>query len=179
MWRFSNEVYQPKCMCPPHQMTVSVMIWGCIITWHGVGNLCKVDGNINAMKYHDILENHLWPVLACHFANKPYHFQDDNTPVHRACIIGKLKWDNDIHGMTWPAQYPGLNIIESLWFHNKRSLQNTVYNINTPKELFTAIKDIWINFTVDYILNLYNSIPCRILAITRSKGYPTKYWGTL
>jgi hypothetical protein len=36
------------------------MIWGCI-TWYGVGTLCKVDGNINAVKYRDILDNHLWP----------------------------------------------------------------------------------------------------------------------
>ena len=33
---------------------------GCI-TWYGVGTLCKVDGNINAVKYRDILDNHLWP----------------------------------------------------------------------------------------------------------------------
>jgi hypothetical protein len=48
-------------------------IWGCI-TWYGVGTLCKVDGNINAVKYHDILDNHLWPVLVRHFADKPYRF---------------------------------------------------------------------------------------------------------
>ena len=67
-----------------------------------VGTLCKVDGNINAVKYRDILDNHLWPVLA-HFSHKPYHFQDDNPPVHRARIIEEFKRDNDIHGMTWPA----------------------------------------------------------------------------
>jgi hypothetical protein len=33
---------------PPYQRKVSVMIWGCI-TWYGVGTLCKVDGNINAL----------------------------------------------------------------------------------------------------------------------------------
>jgi hypothetical protein len=59
------------------------MIWGCI-TWYGVGTLCKVDGNV---KYRDILDNHLWPVLARHFADKPYRFQDDNAPVHRARLI--------------------------------------------------------------------------------------------
>jgi hypothetical protein len=62
------------------------MIWG-YITWYGVGTLCKVDGNINAVKYRDILDNHPWPVLARHFADKTYRFQDDNVPVHRARII--------------------------------------------------------------------------------------------
>ena len=123
------------------------MIWG-YITWYGVGTLCKVDGNINAVKYRDILDNHLWPVLA-HFAHKSYRLQDDNAPVHRARIIEEFKRDNDIHGMTWPAHCPDLNIIENLWLRIKRSLQNAAENINTPQELFTAIHDIWMNFTVD------------------------------
>jgi hypothetical protein len=71
------------------------MIWGCI-TWYGVGTLCKVDGNINAVKYRDILDNHLWPILARHFADKSYRFQDDNAHVHRARIIEEFKRDNDI-----------------------------------------------------------------------------------
>jgi hypothetical protein len=77
--------------------------------------------------------------------------------------------------MTWPAQSPDVNIIENVWLRIKRSLQNATGNINTPQELFTAIHDIWMNFTVDYIQNLYTSIPRRILAVIRSKGYITKY----
>jgi hypothetical protein len=62
-----------------------------------------------------------------------------------------------------------------LWLRIKRSLQNAAGSINTPQKLFTAIQDIWMNFTVDYIQNLYTSIPRRILAVKRSKGYLTKY----
>jgi hypothetical protein len=69
----------------------------------------------------------------------------------------------------------GLKYIENLWLRIKRLLQNAAGNINTPQELFTAIQDIWMNFTVDYIQNLYTSIPCRILAVIQSKGYLTKY----
>ena len=108
-----------------------------------MGTLSKVDGNINAVKYRDILDNHLWPILAHHFADKPYRFQDYNDPVNRAHIIEEFKQDNDIHGMTWPAQSLDLNIIENLWLRIKRSLQNAAGNINTPQELFTAIQDIW------------------------------------
>jgi hypothetical protein len=61
---------------------------------------------------------------------------------------------NDIHGKTWTAQSPDLNIIENLWVRIKSSLQNTAGNINTPQELFTVIQDIWMSFTVNYIQNL-------------------------
>jgi hypothetical protein len=77
--------------------------------------------------------------------------------------------------MTWPAQSPELNIIENVGLRIKRSLQNAAGNISTPEELFTAIQDIWMNFTVDYIQNLYTSIPRRILAFIWSKGYLTNY----
>ena len=77
--------------------------------------------------------------------------------------------------MTWPAQSPHLNINENVWLRIKRSVQNVAGSINTPQELFTAIRDIWMNFSVDYIQNLYTSIPRRILAVMRSKGYLTKY----
>jgi hypothetical protein len=49
--------------------------------------------------------------------------------------------------------------VSKVWLRIKRSLQNAAGNINTPQELFTAIQDIWMNFTVDYIQNLYTSIP--------------------
>ena len=120
--------------CLPVQRKVSVMIWSCV-TWHGVGNLCKVNGNINAVKYQEILENNLWPVLTRHFLNRPYRFQDDNAPVHRARIIEEYKRNNHINCITWPAQSPDLNIIENIWLRIKRELQNTAQT-STPQMNF-------------------------------------------
>ena len=55
---------------------VSVMFWGCTcISYHGVGTLTPVDGNINTEKYISILDDHLWPVVAHHFANEPGSFR--------------------------------------------------------------------------------------------------------
>jgi hypothetical protein len=53
------------------------MIWGCI-TWYGVGTLCHVNGNINAEKYISVLDSQLWSVIARHFPDDSYVFQDDN-----------------------------------------------------------------------------------------------------
>jgi hypothetical protein len=54
---------------------------------YGPGTLCKVQGNINAQKYINILDNHLWPVIARHFPANNCIFQDDNGPVHRAHVV--------------------------------------------------------------------------------------------
>ena len=61
-----------------------------------MGPLALVDGSIDPNKYIDILENNLWPVIACHFPASNYIFYDDNTPVHRACTIVKYKLRNKI-----------------------------------------------------------------------------------
>ena len=85
--------------------------------WFGPGTVTAVDGNINAIKYQDILEDHLWPVIAQHFPQGGFIFQDDNAPVHRARSTVAYKTQNHIPSLTWPAQSPDLNIIENLFIN--------------------------------------------------------------
>ena len=77
VWRTAHEAYRPECMTAECVPKVSVVIWGCI-TWYGVGTLCQVNGNINAEKYISVLDSQLWPVIARHFPDDSYVFQDDN-----------------------------------------------------------------------------------------------------
>ena len=94
------------------------MIWGCI-SWFGPGTVTAVNGNINAIKYEDILEDNLWPVVAQHFPQGGYIFQDDNAPVHCARSTVTYKSQNNFPSLTWPAQSPDLSIIENLWLSIK------------------------------------------------------------
>jgi hypothetical protein len=71
------------------------MIWGCIC-WNGPGTLTVVNGNINAEKYREILDNELWPVVARHFPQNDFIFQDDNTPMHCARSVLNYKIENNI-----------------------------------------------------------------------------------
>lgn len=58
IWRKSHVSCLPDCISPGTSKKISVMIWGCI-TYHGVGTLCRVNGNINSEKNIDILDNNL------------------------------------------------------------------------------------------------------------------------
>jgi len=49
------------------------MIWGCI-SYNGVGTLPFVEGNLNSKGYQNILENHIWPVIAQYFTSNSFIF---------------------------------------------------------------------------------------------------------
>ena len=151
------------------------MVWGCICFNYGVGTLCKVDGNINAQKYIDILEDNIWPLIARHFPRNNYLFQDGNAPVHRAAVTGQYCATNGLKCMSWPSQSPDLNIIENVWLFIKRKLQTLVLNIKTSEDLFREILRIWQSIEPEYIQSLYKSIPRRIQNVIRLKGHLPKY----
>ena len=151
---------------------MSLMIWGCI-TYNGFGTLTTVNGNINAAKYIEILEDNLCPVIVRHYSEENYIFQDDNAPVHRAQSVQKYKIQNNINGMFWPAQSPDADIIENCWLLLKISVQNGL-SVFTMLTIWSA-KSWTFGKPFHYIKNLYRSIPTRMLKIIRSNGYITKY----
>lgn len=174
VWRKSGEGYRPDLVSSNKQKTLKVMIWGCIC-WHGVGTLARVNGNINAEKYEEILEDNLWPVIARHFQNNSYLFQDDNAPVHRATRLAVYKVQNNVKTISWPAQSPDLNIIENIWLYIKRKLSFRVNVINSEQDLFYEILRIWTEIPPAYVQSLYLSIPRRLMQVIRFKGHLTKY----
>ena len=51
-------------------------IWGCI-SCCDAGALECMNGTVNLARYRDILDKNLWPVVAKHFGDKEYLFQED------------------------------------------------------------------------------------------------------
>lgn len=104
------------------------MFWGCI-TYDGIGVIVPVDGNLNSTKYIELLDIHLWPVIAKVFGNRPFIFQDDNATPHCSRQTNTLKQENGIQKFNWPAQSPDLNIIENVLRCIKIKLSREIDNI--------------------------------------------------
>lgn len=174
VWRKDAEANSPHLICPPSKRKVTLMIWGCMC-FDGMGTIVPVEGNINALKYLEIVDNNLWPVIARHFPNKDYVFQDDNAPVHRAHVVKNYMTENNINCTDWPAQSPDLNVIENIWLKIKRELKGMSATIESRDQLFHAIRQVWENIPLEYVHSLYASIPDRIKEVIRMKGNLTKY----
>ncbi|CAC5409088.1 unnamed protein product [Mytilus coruscus] len=157
VWRRPGEEWTPPCLNP------------------GVGTITVVTGNINALKYIEVVDNFVLPVIARHFPGDNYIYQDDNAPVHRANSVKIYMQQNQLHGMEWPAQSPDLNIIENMWRKIKLELQKQPHIITTKAQMETAIRNIWTNIPLEFKRKLYESIPIRLRQVIRAKGNITKY----
>ena len=70
---------------------------------------------------------------------------------------------------------PDLNIIENIWLYMKRDLQKSAVDITTKNDLLPEIQSVWRNIELDYIRDLYQSIPDRLNNVIEMKGHLTKY----
>ena len=150
------------------------MMWGCIC-FDSVWTLTAAEGNINSAKNIEILDKNLWPVVVWNFEGKEYLFINDNAPVHRAHTVDNYKDQSEVTSMKWLAQSPDLNIIQNIWLYMKRELQKSAINIATKNDLLREIQSVWWNIELDYIRNVYQSIPDRLDNAIKMRAHLTKY----
>lgn len=175
LWRKASEKWKPYCLNQRKSpVKVSCMFWGCI-TYDGIGIIVPVDGNLNSLKYIELLDTHLWPVVAKVFGNRPFIFQDDNATPHSSRQTSAWKQENGIQKFTWPAQSPDLNIIENVWRCIKIKLNREIDQIKSKQDLIATVTRIWNGLSQVYIRSLYASIPTRLRQVIIQKGYATKY----
>lgn len=174
--RRPGEDLLPGCTTATMKHPVSVMVWGCMTT-NGIGRLAIVDGTLNAKKYQDtILEAKLLPTISDLFEDDVERciFQQDGAPCHTA--KSSMKWlsDHKISVLPWPGNSPDLNPIENLWSRLKVMVSRA--NPSNKRELIEAIIQAWFRvITPEELAHLVNSMPRRIEAVLKNKGYPTKY----
>jgi len=174
VWRWADEKFKPFALRGTLKHDAKINVWGCFAA-HGVGKICRIEGIMVKEIYHDILLEYLEPSVAELFpAPAEWMFQQDNDPKHTAIVIRDFIHNERIPMLdNWPGQSPDLNPIENLWsILNSRIADRRCRSLD---ELFEVVKTAWEQLPVDLLTTLADSMPNRIEAVIRNRGYPTKY----
>lgn len=151
----------------------SVMIWGCFSGNGGRGGMYPMPKNVtmNAERYEGVLQGHL---LFWMDNFRCTHFLQDGAPCHASKRIKGFLAEQSFEVIDWPGNSPDLNPIENLWNFMKGKLKGK--DINSVPKLLVEIKKLWtMGIPKDYCMRLSNSMPRRIQAVIKAKGYATKY----
>ncbi|CAM4573662.1 unnamed protein product [Leuciscus chuanchicus] len=139
------------------------MVWG-YIQYGGVREICRVEGNINSLKYQEILATSYIPNH-----KRGQILQQDGAPSHTSISTSKFLKAKKIKMLQdWPAQSPDMNIIEHMWGRMKEEAWKT-----KPKnidELWEACKTAFFAIPDDFINKLYESLPNRMDAVLQAHG---------
>ncbi|CAD6199278.1 unnamed protein product [Caenorhabditis auriculariae] len=152
----------------------SVMVFAGI-TADGKTPLIFVDPGVkvNQVYYREtILKLGVLPWANSHYGNRPWTFQQDGAPAHRA--KGTQEWyranfPEFISAADWPASSPDLNPMDyAVWGY----LTEKVSSKNYPsiKALKTALIKKWDEIDDDYLRAVIDAYPKRLKAVIKAKG---------
>ncbi|KAA0725409.1 hypothetical protein E1301_Tti010430 [Triplophysa tibetana] len=145
-----------------------IMVWG-YIQYGGVRQICRVEGNINSLKYQEVLAASYIPTY-----KRGQILQQGGSPSHTSISTSKFLKAKKIKMLQdWPAQSPDMNIIEHMWGRMKAEARKT-----KPKnidEFWEACKTAFFAFPDDFINKLYESLPNRMNAVLQADGSHTRY----
>jgi hypothetical protein len=93
-------------------------------------------------------------------------FQQDNCSVNVSRNTVQYLEDHNILLLEWPSRSPDLNIVENVWpsmYHGGRAYRNIVEPELAIRDGYASIKD-------DFVLQLFASIPNRLIDVAERKG---------
>lgn len=163
--KYWHDIRKDNLIFDQNTFSRGVMVWGAIFS-DGRRCITFVDGTIDSNKYQNILEQNLVPL----WEPTDDIFQQDNATPHKAKKTCEFLINNNITSIQWPSKSPDLNIIENIW----GILTSRIYAENVNYESISCLKKAiqrhWQDISKDTILNLFKSIPNRLLNVVERKG---------
>lgn len=184
VWRAVGKRYHPRNTVTTRQQGGgSLMVWGAISSTKTYP-LIMLDGTLSGAAYVDILKKFLpkTPKNSCSrstvrtsLKTLPWVFQQDNASAHTSRVAEAYLKKRNAVILPWPANSPDLSPIENLWSIVSQKVYNGHKQYRCKEELFEAVQKEWLAIPQSILTSLYDSIPKRMEAVVKAKGFPTKY----
>jgi transposase len=145
-----------------------IMVWGAIRR-SGVGPLVRVNGNLTANRYLEIL-NEVIPQIQ---RNHNFVWMHDNAPAHRARIVQQYFAEHRIRLLPWPPYSPDLNPIENVWGYITQNVSRS--HVSTPDQLWRRVQQFWAAISAEQCRHYIDSMPTRLEQVRLRKGGNTDY----
>lgn len=150
------------------------MVFGCITSDDKCPLIFVDDGvKINQQIYlEDVLKKHVQPCIKAHFETRPYVFQQDSAPAHKAKTVQQWCQNNlydFISSSQWPPNSPDINPLDySVWAVLEKKACSTPHK--SLDSLKAALKKAWAELDDDYLRAAVDSFPRRLRLCVRAKG---------
>ena len=153
----------------------SVIIW-VAISWYSADPVITLNDQITASYYVDILGSQVHPMVQM-FPNSAAIFKNDSSPIHKSRSVQSWFEEHEdvLKHFPWPAQSPGLNIIEPLWSVLDSGVRSRFPSPSYLEQLEDVLHVEWYSILLETIQNLYESIQRRIQTVLQADGGPTPY----
>ncbi|GFT26609.1 transposable element Tcb2 transposase [Trichonephila clavipes] len=118
------------------------------ITERRVIHQVKIDPKISAPKIAASTSNTLGRSVSAE--------TQDNDPKHTAFVVKEWLLYHCRNQLNTPPQSPELNVIENLWSHLERAVQN---QITCKEQLKSVLQEEWLNIAPETTRHLVESMP--------------------
>ena len=190
VWVFGTPVqkWDPQLVSTYHKgKDISVMVWGCFWSKNGVigrSDLYILDRDFEAKKhgysarsYLEVLDDQL------HRCWEPgLVFMQDNASIHTAKVVKDWFIEHGIPVEGWPPYSPDMNPIEHVWYPLKKYVLDHYPELlsmgageDAIAALGRALVEAWNALPDTLFTALINSMPDRVDALYKAKGWHTKY----
>jgi transposase len=134
-------------------------------------------GGYSAQSYIKALKKGQLP-----YWQRSQYFMQDNAGIHRLRAVLAFLHCHRIQPIIWPAYSPNLNPIEHLWWVFKKLMHKhypQYNNLGKSQEEWdgfcNALRKCWRSIPGKLIKRLIMSMPARLAAVRKARGWQTKY----
>ncbi|GFW18950.1 transposable element Tcb2 transposase [Trichonephila clavipes] len=143
IWTERGTCFKPRTITEKHHFpSRGVMVWAGIMMDDHTDLHFFDTGSVTAQRYRDeVLEPYVH--LFQGVVGTDFIFMDDNAQCHRAVLIDDFLETENIQRMSWPANSPGLNLIEHVWDMLGRQIEALSHPPSSITELKKALQEAW------------------------------------